>query len=84
MGGGNAEVRAFPLHRQRKLVSGIARVLGAKQGEDATRFWRDTAKGLLQRLTANGVGQQAAEEEVRGLLYAVLSELEINAAEARG
>jgi hypothetical protein len=81
---GNAEVRAFPLHRQRKLVSGIARVLGSKQGEEATLFWRETAKSLLQRLIENGVQQAAAEDEVRALLHVVLSELETDAATARG
>lgn len=80
----NTNVITFPLYRQQKLLSGIANVLRSKQGEDATRFWRGTAKDLLQQLTANGVDGASAEEEVRKLLYAVLSLMETDAVEARG
>ncbi len=75
---------AFPLCRQHKLVSGIAHVLRSKQGESATLFWRETAKALLLQLTENGVGHEAAEEEVRGLLYAVLAEIEADTVIASG
>lgn len=79
-----SNVVTFPLHRQQKLVSGIAHVLRSKQGEEATLFWRETAKGLLQQLAVNGADAQSAEAEVRDLLYVVLAELEADAATARG
>lgn len=77
-------VVAFPLCRQRKLLSGIANVLRSKQGETATLFWRETAQSLLKQLAANGVELAAAEEEVRSLLYAVLAEIEADTVSARG
>lgn len=80
----NTVVVAFPLHRQQKLVSGIAHVLRSKQGDDATLFWRETAKGLLHQLAENGVAIRSAEDQVRSLLYAVIAEIEADAVEARG
>ena len=79
----NAIVVAFPLSRQQKLVSGIAHVLQSKSGEEANRFWHDTAKALLQQQMRIGVATKAAEAEVRNLLYAVLAEIEAGAAIAR-
>jgi hypothetical protein len=78
----SSSVVAFPLYRRQKLVNGISSVLRAKQGDDATLFWRETAKHLLQQLLASGVQQQAAEQEVRQLLYAALRELEDDPARA--
>lgn len=78
----SSSVVTFPLFRQKKLLSGIAHMLKSKQGEEATLFWKETAKGLLHQLTARGVDARSAEEEVRNLLYAVLSEIEADAAEA--
>lgn len=80
----NAVVVAFPLHRQQKLVRGIAHVLRSKQGDDATLFWKETAKGLLRQLAQNGVAIGSAEDQVRSLLYAVIAEIEADAAQARG
>ncbi len=80
----SSNVVTFPLHRRRKLLSGIAHVLRSKHGAEATLFWRETAKGLLRQLTAEGVEPQAAEQEVRNLLYAVLAEIEADAATAKG
>lgn len=74
-----SNVVAFPLCRQRKLVTGIAHMLHSKQGEAATLFWRETAQSLLQRLMASGLDRAAAEEQVRELLYAVLAEVEAEA-----
>jgi hypothetical protein len=72
---GNSNVVAFPLHRRKKLVSGIARVLESKHGDDANGFWRETAKEILRQLFASGLTVETAEEEVRTLLYAVLAEI---------
>lgn len=72
-------IAAFPLSRQQKLVRGIAGVLGSKQGEEATLFWRETAKALLQNLAESGVDARSAEDQVRDLLYSVLAELETDA-----
>lgn len=81
MGGSmSSNIAAFPLCRQRKLLSGIADVLRSKQGETATLFWRETAQTLLRQLAANGIGLAEAEEEVRNLLYAALAEIEADAA----
>lgn len=80
----NTVVVAFPLQRQQKLVSGIAHVLRSKQGDDATLFWRETAKGLLHQLTQSGVALQSAEDQVRSLLYAVIAEMEADTIAARG
>jgi len=78
----SSTVLAFPLHRQQRLLSGIAEVLRMKQGEEANLFWRETARGLLQELMANGVDVRSAEEEVRYLLQAILSQIEAEAAKA--
>jgi len=75
---------AFPLRRQHRLVSEIANMLLSKSGNDATLFWRETAKDLLRQLAENGVALQAAEDEVRSLLYAVVAEMEGQSQEARG
>lgn len=80
----SSNVAAFPLCRQRKLLSGIANVLRSKQGEAATLFWRETAQSLLQQLSANGIDLAAAEEQVRDLLYAALAEIEADAVSVRG
>lgn len=77
-------VIAFPLHRQHTLVSGIAGLLGAKHGEDATLFWRQTARDLLRQLGDNGVDPKSAENEVRSLLYAVIAQMEESALKAQG
>lgn len=69
-------VVAFPLYRRQKLLNGIAGVLRAKHGEEATLFWRETAKQLLNQLIADGVEKDGAEEEVRQLLYAALRQVE--------
>ena len=47
----DSNISAFPLHRRRKLVEGIARVLESKDGEDANAFWRNTAKAILVQLS---------------------------------
>ncbi|WP_246727751.1 DUF6074 family protein [Chelativorans sp. Marseille-P2723] len=80
----SSTVVTFPLHRRQRLLNGIAQVLRTKQGDEANQFWRETAKGLLQQLTANGVDVRSAEEEVRYLLHAVLSQIEADAAKAEG
>jgi hypothetical protein len=77
-------VTAFPLSRQQKLLRGIADVLRSKQGEEATLFWRETAKALLQNLVGRGVDVKSAEGEVRALFYAVMAEIETNAQVRRG
>lgn len=71
----HSTVTAFPLSRQRKLLKSIANVLASKQGEEAARFWRETVKALMQNLAERGVDTPSAEDEVRGLLYAVLAEI---------
>ena len=80
----NSGIVAFPLYRQRKLVSGIVHILRSKHGEDATLFWRETAKELLGQLAKSGVDLASAENQVRDLLYAVIAEIETPAAEAQG
>ncbi|MBN9066722.1 MAG: hypothetical protein J0H60_09715 [Rhizobiales bacterium] len=77
-------VTAFPLSRQQKLLRGIADVLRSKQGVEATLFWRETAKGLMQNLTERGVDAQSAEDEVRALFYAVMAEIDTDAQVRRG
>ncbi|MDR7034472.1 hypothetical protein J2X35_003190 [Mesorhizobium sp. BE184] len=77
-------VTAFPLSRQQKLVRGIADVLRCKRGDDATLFWRDAAKALMQNLIARGVDPQSAEDEVRGVFYAVMGEMEADAQVRKG
>jgi hypothetical protein len=72
-------VVAFPFHRRRDLVSGVARVLGNKHGEDANTYWRRTAKRLLRLAMGMGLERQAAEDEIRALLHAVLREIQHNA-----
>ena len=76
-------IAAFPLSGQHKLLKGIAAILASKQGEDATLFWRETAKALMQNLVERGVDAQSAEDEVRDLLYAVLAEVETDARVSR-
>lgn len=71
-----SDIVAFPLFRRQKLVRDIGKILQSKQGDDATLFWRETAKGLLRQLAKNGVPAQQAENEVRRLLYAVMVEIE--------
>ncbi|MEO9339109.1 DUF6074 family protein [Mesorhizobium sp. SB112] len=70
---------AFPLHRRKTLVKGIAKVLASKNGEDANRFWRDTAKTILRQLQTQGLQQGDSEREVRALLSAVMAEIQWNA-----
>jgi hypothetical protein len=72
---GHSNVVAFPLHRQQKWVQSIARVLASKNGEDANLFWRNTAKEILGQLSAYGVEEEAAEQQVRKLLHTVLNEI---------
>lgn len=74
-------VVVFPLHRRRDLVSGVSRVLGAKNGEAANVYWRRTAKRLLRLMMGLGVTQEAAEIEVRKFLHAVLREIHLAALE---
>jgi hypothetical protein len=69
-------VVAFPLHRRRDLVMGVARVLGNKHGEAANEYWRRTAKRLLRLGMGMGMEREAAESDVRALLHAVLSEIQ--------
>lgn len=76
----SSTVKAFPLYRRHKLLSDIASELQSRQGEEASRYWRETAKGLLQLLNDQGVDPLAAQDEVRALLYAVLAEIESKAA----
>ena len=80
----HSTVVAFPLRCQQKLLRGIAAVLGSKQGEEATLFWRETAKALLQNLVERGVDAHLAEDEVRDLFYAVMAEIEMGAQVSRG
>lgn len=79
-----SEIIAFPLDRRRKLVSDLASVLNSRHGDDATRFWRDTAKTLLSQLLSAGVANEDAQDQVRSLLYAVVAEMEAGAFKARG
>lgn len=78
----SSSVSAFPLYRRQKLVGGIASVLQSKNGEDATIFWRETAKQLLRQLLSSGVEAAAAEEEVRKLFYTVMDQMHRGAARA--
>ncbi|MGX9576670.1 DUF6074 family protein [Mesorhizobium sp. f-mel] len=72
---GESNISAFPLHRRRKLVESIARVLESKNGEDANAFWRSTVKTILVQLSESGVAPGLAEQEVRTLLRAVLGDI---------
>ncbi|WP_376703362.1 DUF6074 family protein [Mesorhizobium sp. ISC25] len=72
---GDSNVSAFPLHRRRKLVEGIARVLDSKNGEDANAFWRSTAKTILVQLSESGIAPEVAEQEVCTLLHVVLADI---------
>jgi hypothetical protein len=72
---GDSNISAFPLHRRRKLVEGIARVLESKNGEDANAFWRSTAKTILVQLSESGIAPGLAEQEVGTLLRAVLVDI---------
>ncbi|WP_394886326.1 DUF6074 family protein [Mesorhizobium sp. AaZ16] len=72
---GDSNISAFPLHRRRKLVEGIARVLESKNGEEANAFWRSTAKQILIQLSESGIAPGLAEREVGTLLHAVLSDM---------
>jgi hypothetical protein len=71
----DSNISAFPLHRRRKLVEGIARVLESKNGEDANAFWRSTAKQILIQLSESGIAPGLAEREVGTLLHAVLGDM---------
>lgn len=68
-------VAAFPLHRRRYLVEEVSRGLAVYQREEATSYWRDKAKELLRQLMATGISLEAAQKEVRELLYAALNEM---------
>ncbi|MGX9120191.1 DUF6074 family protein [Mesorhizobium sp. BHbsci] len=72
---GESNISAFPLHRRRKLVESIARVLESKNGEDANAFWRSTVETILVQLSESGVAPGLAEQEVRTLLRAVLGDI---------
>lgn len=72
-------VVAFPFHRRRDLVVGVARVLGNKHGEAANVYWRRTAKRLLRMAMGMGMDREAAENDIRALLHAVLREIQSNA-----
>ncbi|MER8459275.1 DUF6074 family protein [Mesorhizobium sp. C280B] len=71
----DSNISAFPLHRRRKLVEGIAQVLESRNGEDANAFWRSTAKTILVQLSESGIAPGLAEQEVGTLLHAVLGEI---------
>lgn len=72
-------VVAFPFHRRRDLVVGVARVLGNKNGEAANIYWRRTAKRLLRLAMGTGMDRETAENDIRALLHAVLREIQHNA-----
>ncbi|KUM26987.1 hypothetical protein AU467_18655 [Mesorhizobium loti] len=71
----DSNISAFPLHRRRKLVEAIARILESKNGEDAKAFWRNTARQILVQLSGSGIAPRLAEQEVGTLLHAVLSDI---------
>ncbi|OBQ74027.1 MULTISPECIES: DUF6074 family protein [Mesorhizobium] len=72
---GDSSISAFPLHRRRKLVEGIARVLESKNGEDANAFWRSTVKTILVQLSQLGIAPGLAEQEIGTLLRAILADI---------
>ena len=74
--------RAFPLYRRRNLVREVIEGLAARQHDDASMFWRSLAKDLLRQLTSAGVSLDAAQQEVRLLLYAALEEMHRESATA--
>lgn len=74
--------RAFPLHRRRNLVREVIEGLTSRQHDDASLYWRNLAKELLRQLTAAGVSLDAAQQEVRMLLYAALEEMHRQTASA--
>ena len=80
----SSSVIAFPLHRHQKLLTGVVHVLRVKQGDEANSAWKEIAKELLGHLTDRGVDANAAEAEVRNLLYAALAEIKKDAATANG
>lgn len=73
---GHSNLVAFPLHRRRTLVKGLARVLETKNGEEANAFWRHTAKQILSQLSDCGLETEVAEQEVRTLLHTVLKDMD--------
>ena len=75
-------ISAFPLHKRQKLVHAIGSVLASKHGEEANRFWRETAKGLISQLMSDGVSLESAQVEIRSLLHAVLKQQHAQAAQA--
>lgn len=79
-----SEIIAFPLHRRRHLIIELASALRAKHGQEATQFWRDTAKKLLHQLSLTGVAIEDAQDQVRNLLYAVIAEMEADTMKASG
>ncbi|MFB9984474.1 DUF6074 family protein [Mesorhizobium kowhaii] len=71
----DSNISVFPLHRRRKLVEGIARVLESKNGKDANTFWRSTVTTILVQLSESGIAPRLAEQEVRTLLHAVIGDI---------
>jgi len=80
----SSSVVAFPLFRHQKLLTGVVHVLRVKQGDEANSAWKEIAKELLGRLKKSGVEANAAEAEVRNLLYAALAEIKKDDAIASG
>lgn len=68
-------VAAFPLYRRRVLVEEVSRRLSEQHRDEATSYWRGKAKELLRQLLAAGISLEAAQQEVRQLLYAALDEM---------
>lgn len=79
----DSNISTFPLHRRRKLVEGIARVLQSRNRKDAHDFWRSTAKKILVQLSESGIAPGLAEQEVRMLLHAVLGDIATRSAATR-
>jgi len=80
----SSSVVAFPLYRYQKLLTGVVHILRVKHGDEANSAWKKMAKELLGHLTDSGVEAEAAEAEVRHLLYAALAEIKNDAATASG
>ncbi|MGX5846855.1 DUF6074 family protein [Mesorhizobium sp. PL10] len=78
----SANVHAFPLDRQTKLVREVAARLGRLHGEVATSFWKATARELVDKAITAGTDAASAANDVRRFFAAVQDEMHLLADDA--
>jgi hypothetical protein len=74
-GKASAEIKAFPLSRQRSTIQDVALRFRSKRGKKRESFWQETVSDLREGLRRTGMAEEAIRRQLMAFRDAVQHEL---------